>query len=150
MAWLFAIVGLAALSPFLVRAFASADPKRVARVVRAASGVAAILVGLAASARGAFVLGVPVALFGAGLLFPRVAPRRSAGSGAGEERAPPARPMTVEEALEVLGLEPGATPAEIRDAYKALMQRVHPDHGGSDWMAAKLNAARDTLLGRGR
>lgn len=51
------------------------------------------------------------------------------------------------EALEVLGLEDGASEAAINEAYRRLMGQVHPDKGGSDWMAMKLNAARKTLLG---
>ncbi len=51
------------------------------------------------------------------------------------------------EALEVLGLEDGATETEVNDAFRRLMAQVHPDKGGSDWMAAKLNDARKTLLG---
>ncbi|MGB4107148.1 MAG: DnaJ domain-containing protein [Alphaproteobacteria bacterium] len=54
--------------------------------------------------------------------------------------------MTQKEAFEVLGLEPGATKDQITEAYKKLMMKVHPDIEGSDWMAAKLNQARDTLL----
>ena len=50
------------------------------------------------------------------------------------------------EALEILGLEDGASEEDIKKAYKKLMQKVHPDHEGSEWMAAKLNQARDLLL----
>ncbi len=53
---------------------------------------------------------------------------------------------TIEEAYQILGLKEGASEAEIKAAYKKLMQKVHPDHEGSEWMAAKLNAARDLLL----
>ncbi len=50
------------------------------------------------------------------------------------------------EALEVLGLYEGASDKDIKDAYKRLIQKVHPDHEGSQWMAAKLNQAREILL----
>ncbi|MCK5284904.1 MAG: DnaJ domain-containing protein [Alphaproteobacteria bacterium] len=54
--------------------------------------------------------------------------------------------MTRSNALEVLGLKDDADENEIKNAYKKLMQKVHPDNEGSDWMAAKLNQAKDTLL----
>jgi hypothetical protein len=55
--------------------------------------------------------------------------------------------MSREEALQVLGLAPGASEAEIRDAYHGLIRKLHPDHGGSDYLAAKVNQARDVLIG---
>lgn len=66
------------------------------------------------------------------------------------EEAPPGRsggPMTRAEALAVLGLPEGATEEEIRRAHRRLMRAAHPDQGGSDWLAARLNEARDRLLG---
>jgi DnaJ family protein C protein 19 len=68
--------------------------------------------------------------------FGQGVPPRAAGSG-----------MSRDEALSVLGLKPGADEAAIRDAHKRLMRMAHPDNGGSDWLASRLNQARDTLLG---
>ena len=56
--------------------------------------------------------------------------------------------MSTEEAMQVLGLKPGATTAEIRQAHLRLMRTAHPDSGGSDWLAARVNQARDVLLGK--
>ncbi|UFN51156.1 hypothetical protein LPC08_11390 [Roseomonas sp. OT10] len=57
-----------------------------------------------------------------------------------------AGPMSRDEALAVLGLGEGAGPDAIRAAYLRMMRAAHPDAGGSDWLAARLNEARDILL----
>jgi hypothetical protein len=62
--------------------------------------------------------------------------------------APAARGnMSRDEAFAVLGLAPGASEAQIRDAHRRLMRMAHPDSGGSDWLASRVNQARDLLLG---
>jgi hypothetical protein len=58
--------------------------------------------------------------------------------------------MTAEEAYEVLGLAPGSPDEAVRRAYKDLMKRLHPDQGGSTYLAARVNQARDVLLNRHR
>jgi curved DNA-binding protein CbpA len=54
--------------------------------------------------------------------------------------------MTRAEALSALGLKEGATRTDITREYKRLMLKVHPDHGGSEYLAAKLNQARELLI----
>jgi hypothetical protein len=55
--------------------------------------------------------------------------------------------MSREEALAVLGLDEGATPDQVRAAHRRLIQRMHPDVGGSADLAARINRAKDVLLG---
>ena len=56
--------------------------------------------------------------------------------------------VTVEEAYAILGLAPGADAEAIRAAHRRLMKQLHPDHGGTDYLATKINRARDVLLHR--
>ena len=71
------------------------------------------------------------------------------GTGqAGSRPQAPSADMTVEEAYEILGLSPGADEDAVRAAHRRLMMQLHPDHGGTDYLATKINRARDVLLNR--
>ncbi len=65
---------------------------------------------------------------------------------AGERITPPAKSMTHAEALSVLGVSTEANVGDVKAAHKKLIAQIHPDKGGTDYLAAKINEARDLLL----
>ena len=145
-----ALFGLAAL---IVRWLATAPAERVSRGLKGfglfllvAAGLWLVLTGRLAGLA-AIVAGLlpwAIRLLRLHQLWQALRHRRPEQPG---HTAPtPSGAMTRDEAFAVLGLPPGAKAAEIRAAHRRLMRTNHPDHGGSTWIAARLNQARDLLL----
>ncbi|MEY4880137.1 MAG: hypothetical protein RJB62_1606 [Pseudomonadota bacterium] len=150
------VAGLAALLLvlFLIGSFLRADIRKLAKNTTRIAGVALALVtvGLIVMGRiGLAVLSGSIAwALIAGRPLPNFGPFGGRGTGNGRERNPPpagrAGSMSRTEALSVLGLSEGADEDAIKAAHRKLIQQNHPDKGGSNYLAAKINEAKDVLL----
>jgi DnaJ-domain-containing protein 1 len=78
--------------------------------------------------------------------FPAWRQNAQGNTAGGQRRAAPSGKMTDEEAYQILGLKPGAGRDEIGRAHRALMKKLHPDQGGSTYLAARVNEAKEVLL----
>jgi hypothetical protein len=78
--------------------------------------------------------------------FPAWRQNAQGDAAGGQRRAAPSGKMTDEEAYQILGLQPGAGRDDISRAHRALMKKLHPDQGGSTYLAARVNEAKDILL----
>jgi len=150
MAWLFAGLALAGLMMLFLYWWANTDVKSARQSLMWAVLLVAVLLGLMllATGRGFFAI-LPIGY----AVWRMAGDRRGAAASSGRTGDSPPRAhgkgaMTRAEAYDVLGLEDGAREEEINVAYRKLMAQVHPDKGGSSWMAAKLNEARRILLGK--
>ena len=113
--------------------------RRIVGPWRPGVGVTALIclfAAIALSVRGALAEALVLGVFG---LVLAVAARRRTPS------TPPKAGMGADEARRILGVDPNADRATIEAAYRRLMQRAHPDLGGTSGLAAQLNAARETL-----
>jgi hypothetical protein len=78
--------------------------------------------------------------------FPAWRQHAQGNPAGGQSRPAASGKMTDEEAYQILGLQPGAGRDDISRAHRGLMKKLHPDQGGSTYLAARVNEAKDTLL----
>ena len=148
---------------FLLKNIGRSKPAKVRQLMRSVMGWGLILFGGFLTMRAGANIGLPVVTLGLGLLgqnqffpngFPWTPQQQQPGnaghSSAGQKRQPqpPRRrgSMTVAEAYDVLGLPQGAGAEEVRGAHRRLMKDYHPDKGGTNYLAAKINEAKEILL----
>jgi hypothetical protein len=153
------LLGIAALGVILwtVHKYVRANPPTMAKRIRTVGGVLAIAGAGFLAMRGQIFLAVPLAVTGFGLLvtyfdrwYPGWREHADGGAAAGQVHAPSSNKMTAEEAQQILGVAPGAAAEDISRAHRLLMKKLHPDQGGSTYLAARVNEAKDVLLRRHR
>lgn len=119
--------------------------RREWRLLSAALAVACFAGAAFVGLRGEWGRGIVLVVLG---LWLASTVRVSLGSAAPRAAPPPTREMSASEARSILGVGPEANSQDIQAAYSRLMRLAHPDKGGTDGLAAQLNAARDRLLRR--
>ena len=140
---------------------ARTGPEERARLGKSAGGVGALVAALVLFGKGQIELALAVGGFGLYLLGYLSNHKWADILRGGPERAPDAAEvpggqggvaragaMTEDEAFAVLGLGKSATRDEILAAHRNLMKKLHPDHGGTSSLAARVNAAREVLIRR--
>jgi len=150
MPFLIGAVGIVLLL-LLFRIGITTEPGKLKRLTRyAAIGVLctiAIFLGVTERwAPAVFLAGVAWFLLQGGRLWPAGKPDDAVNEAPRYQPPPASGRMTRAEALRVLGLQEGATEDEIRAAHRKLILSNHPDKGGSDYLASKINEAKDVLL----
>ena len=152
---IFLLLGCATLL-ILMGALGTFSRAQVANIKQMGVWVAAIgglllaamlfLTGRGAIAIAALAMLGPLLWSWVGLAGP-TSPKSGAAKPGPRRPTPRGSAMSRDEAFKVLGLPPSANKTEIQAAYLRLMRHAHPDQGGSDWLAARVNQARDVLLG---
>lgn len=119
-------------------------------------GAVVVIVVLVLAGRAPWLMGVLAALLALASraaqfaqyipMFKKIFGEDSAAANTDSSVSPPGLNMSCQEAADILGVEIDATRDDIRMAHKKLMQKLHPDRGGSDALAKQINNAKDRLL----
>lgn len=141
---------------WLIRKSAKMNPKDLSNFVQKLAGGGAIAAAGLLFLRGQTTIATTLFAVGAGLfgkssLFPdgfNLGGANATDHKGAENFNPrkPVMPFSKNEAYEVLGLKPGASEDDIKAAHKRLLKDFHPDKGGTDYLAAKINQAKEVLL----
>jgi hypothetical protein len=164
------LIGLLALALtlWLVKSFARSDRRYLAmilaRIGRTVAGALSLAAGALLLVRGEIFVALPLAVIGLGLLGwqpahelltaylygrrPRWAEDVDDNAAAGRRGPAPSGKMTEKEAHQILGLQTGASADDVTRAHRNLIKKLHPDQGGSTYLAARVNEAKDVLLRR--
>jgi DnaJ domain len=152
------LIGLAvvALGWWLIRTFAKASPQQARKLTGKLGGYGLLAFAGLMALRGQFEFAIPVGAVALGMLgyqqvLEKFRPQGGQGpsQGGGQEQQQAARSrvkMSRDEALRVLGLPAGATADDVKAAHRRLLKDFHPDKGGTNYLASKINEAKDVLM----
>jgi DnaJ homolog subfamily C member 19 len=133
---------------WMVRAFAKSTPGQAKTLQKKMIGAGLVALAGFLMLRGQTTYAIPA--FAAGLGFLGYSSLFPAGVAQGQRAegnvAPRSGPMTRDQALAILGLKADASAEDIKLTHRRLMKDLHPDKGGSDFLASQINAAKDRLL----
>ncbi len=148
------IIGVAvvAIGWWLIRTFAKSSPAQSRALGTKLAGYALLGVAAIVALRGHFDYALPLVAVALGMMgYQHVLGKfKGAGSQEQPQQKPPypSRPrMSRDEALRVLGLPNGASADDVKAAHRRLLKDFHPDKGGTDYLASKINEAKDVLMG---
>jgi DnaJ homolog subfamily C member 19 len=146
-------IAVVVLGWWAIKAFGKAQPQDFKKWKTQGLGFAVLALAGFIALRGNIEAGLGLLAIGLGLLNKdKMLPEFLRRGGPAPSQPPPPSPprgprMDRSEALHVLGLQNGATVDDIRNAHRRLQKDFHPDKGGSNYLAAKINEAKDVLLG---